>query len=247
MERHAERRSTPPRSVTVGSTVCVPPTISIAVAVLEQVVERALLEVARGEAGEERSRGTCSSSTAIGSPSASRRRLTESTGSDGETCRMRPSRAPAGTVRNSSVRLPGVRPRWRMSSLNDVIVMPFATFGSATKVPGAAAARQVALAHELVERGADGQPRDAEIEAEQPLRRDRVADLERLDQLEHLLAGLALLGHAVSVTARGSSAARRRAGGAPVCGSKNWSRPGSTASVDALADARRRARRRLAP
>ena len=48
---------------------------------------------------------------------------------------MRPRRAPAGIVRNSSVRLPGVRPRWRMSSLKEVIVIPFATFGSATNVP----------------------------------------------------------------------------------------------------------------
>ena len=43
----------------------------------------------------------------------------------------------------------------------------------------AAAAREVALADELVERRADGQPRDAEVDAELPLGRDRVADVER--------------------------------------------------------------------
>ena len=65
----------------------------------------------------------------------------------------------------------------------------------------AAAARQPALADELVERGAEGQARDAERLAEYALGGDRLADLERLDQLEHLLAGFALLGHGVRVTA----------------------------------------------
>ena len=64
----------------------------------------------------------------------------------------------------------------RMSSLNEEMSMPFATFGSATNVPDATPAHEVALAHELFERGAHRQPRDAEVEAELPLGGDRVAD-----------------------------------------------------------------------
>ena len=92
---------------------------------------------------------------------------------------------------------------------------------------GAAAAGQMALADEVVERRADGQPRDAEVDAEQALGRDRVADVERLDQLEHLLARLALLRHRSPLSSAGVPAgdglrqqprrrsADRRTGGAP--------------------------------
>ena len=81
-----------------------------------------------------------------------------------------------------------------MSSLKEVIVSSCAIFGSRTKVPAAAPAHEIALAHELVERGADGQARDAEVGAELPLGRDRAADAEALDQVEDLVARLALLG-----------------------------------------------------
>src|SRR5206468_6272749 len=61
--------------------------------------------------------------------------------------------------------------------------------------PAAAPAHEVALAREVVERGADGQARDAEVRAELPLGGDRGADAETLDQLEHLLPRRALPGH----------------------------------------------------
>ena len=118
----------------------------------------------------------CSSSIAIGSPSARRRRLTERIGSDGETWRMRPRRAPAGIVRRSSVRLAGVSPRARMSSLNERDVDALRDLRLGDERAGAAAANEVALAHELVERRAHRQPRDAEVDAELPLGGDRVAD-----------------------------------------------------------------------
>ena len=78
---------------------------------------------------------TCTVSIAMLSPSARRRRLATTTGSEGETCRSRPSRAPAGATRSSSVRLAGRMPRRRMSSVNDVIVSSCAIFGSLTNVP----------------------------------------------------------------------------------------------------------------
>src|SRR5439155_11980039 len=57
----------------------------------------------------------------------------------------------------------------------------------------AAPAYEVALPREVVERGADGQARDAQIDAELPLRGDRGADTEPLDELQHLLPRGALL------------------------------------------------------
>src|SRR5881394_318208 len=73
--------------------------------------------------------------------------------------------------------------------------------------PAAPPAHEVALAREVVERGADGQARDAEVRAELPLGGDRGADAETLDQLEHLLPRRALLGHL-----RGGSDRLHRAG-----------------------------------
>ena len=61
------------------------------------------------------------------------------------------------------MRLPGVMPRRRMSSVKDVIVSSCAIFGSLTNVPAAVTAHEQALADELVERRADREPRDAEI------------------------------------------------------------------------------------
>src|SRR5262249_35668653 len=53
------------------------------------------------------------------------------------------------------------------------------------------------LADEVVEGGADGQSRDAEIRAELALRRDRIADAEPLDEIHHLALRLALLRHGI--------------------------------------------------
>ena len=80
---------------------------------------------------------------------------------------------------------------------------------------GTAPAHEVSLAHELVERRAHGQPGDAEVDPELSLRRDRIADAERLDQLEHALAGLALLCQAWPAPVH-----RRVSSRAPVSGSK---------------------------
>ena len=55
---------------------------------------------------------------------------------------------------------------------------------------------EVALAHEVVERGPYGQARDAEVGAELTLRRDRVADGELLDEVEHEVSRRRLLRHA---------------------------------------------------
>ena len=92
------------------------------------------------------------------------------------------------------MRLAGSIPRRRMSSVNEVIVSSWAIFGSLTNVPLPALADEVAVADEIVERGADGQPREAEVGGELALGRDRVTDRERVDQGEHALPGLGLLG-----------------------------------------------------
>ena len=55
-----------------------------------------------------------------------------------------------------------------------------------------------------------------------------------LDQLEHLVAGLALLRHMRHQLA----ARRRRRSRAPVCGSKKWKRAGVDRELDAVADPR---------
>src|SRR5438067_3116407 len=61
--------------------------------------------------------------------------------------------------------------------------------------PAAAPADEVALAREVVERGANGEPRDAEIGAQLALGGDRRPDAELLDEVEDLPARVALLGH----------------------------------------------------
>ena len=111
--------------------------------------------------------------------------------------------------------------------------MPLATFGSATNVPAPLPAHEVALAHELVERGAHGQAGDAEVDAELPLGRDRRADRERLDQLEDALTRLALLRQRAAASAAAPSVASR----APVSGSKKWKRARIDGQIDRIADA----------
>src|SRR5439155_564820 len=57
----------------------------------------------------------------------------------------------------------------------------------------AVAPRQVSVADELVDRGPQRQARDAQLLAELPLGRDRLADLERFDEAQDPLPGLVLL------------------------------------------------------
>jgi hypothetical protein len=60
---------------------------------------------------------------------------------------------------------------------------------------GALAPLQVAVTDEIVERGADGETGDAELAAQAPLGRNRLADLQLVDQLEHALSGQDLFLH----------------------------------------------------
>src|SRR5262249_41701094 len=99
-------------------------------------------------------------------------------------------------------------------------------------------------------------PRHAEVDGQMALGRDRVPDLEGLDQIEHALAGLALLRQPVTSARLGASVRMR----APVSAEKNWKRAGSSASSSrpptraavrlstrAVKRARSEARRRSSP
>ena len=57
------------------------------------------------------------------------------------------------------------------------------------------------VADEVLDRGAQRQPRDAEVAREPSLGRDRLADVEAFDQLEHPLPGLFLLVHGRGIEA----------------------------------------------
>ena len=107
------------------------------------------------------------------------------TGSEGDTCRRRPRCAPAGATWMSSVRLAGTIPRRRMSSVKEVIVSSWAIFGSLTNVPLPCRRTSMPFADELVERGADGEARDAQLGRQLPLGGNRIAHPELLDQVEH--------------------------------------------------------------
>ena len=66
----------------------------------------------------------------------------------------------------------------------------------------AAPPHQVALAHEVVERGTHGQARNAQIDAQLALGGDRRANPELFDQVAYAVAGLTLLGgHATAILA----------------------------------------------
>ena len=54
---------------------------------------------------------------------------------------------------------------------------------------------EVAVADEIVERSTDGQARDAEVAAETPLGRDRLPDLQLVDELENSLPRRDLCSH----------------------------------------------------
>src|SRR3954469_157328 len=114
----------------------------------------------------------------------------------------------------------------------------------------AAPTYEMTLAHELVERCTDRQARDSEVGAQLALRRDRLADRQALDEVEHLLARLALLRHRAASSGSGAGDSASAASAAkrfsPVSGSKKWKRSGSTATLSgapgqALVRASRRA------
>ena len=157
---------------------------------------------------------------------------------------MRPRRAPAVIVRNSSVRLPGVRPRWRMSSLNDVIVMPFATFGSATNVP--APRRRVrrpsrtsssSAARTVSRETPSSMPSSRSDGIASPTSSDSISSStwSRISRCFVIAAPSATARRPAAARPRGTAARRSR-------GSKKWSRCGIDGELDAAADPRSGAR-----
>src|SRR5215217_1112407 len=96
----------------------------------------------------------------------------------------------------------------------------------------AAPADEETFADKVVERRPNRQPRNAEIGAQLALRGDRLPDVEPFDQVEHPAFRLALLRHGVAASsasagARGSGSESRLK---PVAASKKCSRAGSTKS-----------------
>ena len=67
--------------------------------------------------------------------------------------------------------------------------------GLADECPRAVAPHEIALTDEIVERCANGQPGHAEVGAQLPLGRDRVADRELLDEVEDQVSGRCLFRH----------------------------------------------------
>ena len=121
--------------VTVGSIVCVPPTIDDPVAVLEELVERLLLEIGAVEPGYERLADVerlDRHRLAIGQP-----KTLDDDDRLGRRDVQEPTQVRAGWVRRGgrACGSPGIIPRRRMSSVNDVIVSSCAIFGSLTNVP----------------------------------------------------------------------------------------------------------------
>ena len=108
---------------------------------------------------------------------------------------------------------------------------------------------EISLADEVVERRPHRQPRDAEVGAQLTLGRNRIADRQLLDEVEHEISRLRLLRHAghrsllpivvntmattliwATVTIEDSLGAESLpSSDAPDPGSKKWKRPGSTA------------------
>ena len=204
-------------SVTVGSIAWVPLDDHDAVAVARGARRRSPSRSFGSRPGTSDA-GRWSVSIAIVSPSASRSRLITRISSDGETWRSRPSRAPASSRVEREGPAAGdhaaaahvLAERGHRQLLRDLRLLDV---GAA-----AAPADEVALAGEVVERGADGQARDAEIGAELPLGGDRGADAEPLDQVEHLLARRALLRHSLG-------SGRRHGAGDYSRSSEKWSMP----------------------
>ena len=191
-------------------------------------------------------RGRGASSIAIVSRSASRSRLMTTTGSEGETWRSRPSRAPAGTSSSSSVRLAGTHPRRRMSSVNDVMVSSCAIFGSLTNVP--APRRRTSKPSRTSSSSAARTVSRETPRSVLSWRSEGIASPtpSRSIRSSTWLARLALLGHGsrASGPPSASAAARRPLRRLPSEAlarsrrSKKWNREGSTASAGGAARAR---------
>ena len=142
--------------VTVGSTVCVPPTIVIVVPAHEQVVERVLLQVAGGEARDERRANVQELDRhriAVGEAKTldrddrlGRRDMEDAAepGTGGDLAQV--ERAAAG---REPARSHVVAERGDVDALGDLRL--------GDERAGAAPAHEVSLAHELVERGAHGE------------------------------------------------------------------------------------------
>src|SRR5262249_13133893 len=154
-----------------------------AVAVAEQLVERALLEIAGGEAGYlrgadvhglDRHALTVRQAEPLCDENGLRRRhaqKTTETGSgrhgaeiEGLACRAQPA---APHV---------VGERGHRELLRDL--------GLAHERSRSVPANEVPLPDEVVERGANSEPGDAEVRAQLPLGRNRLADGEVLDEIE---------------------------------------------------------------
>ena len=116
------------------------------------------------------------------------------TGSEGETCSRRPRCAPAGVTRKSRVRLAGHHPATLHVLGEGGHRQLLGDLRLAHERPAPVPAHEHAVADEIVEGRSDGQARDTEVDAELPLGRDRVADPELLDQVEHPGTRLGLLG-----------------------------------------------------
>ena len=195
------------------------------VALVEQLVERMLLEVAGAEVGDERLsdvEGLDRHRLAIGEPQARRdddglgRRDVEDPPqprAGGNASELERSAGRAHAALAHVLGEGGHRQLLRDLRLAD-------------ERPGAAAAHEITLAHELVEGCPHRQPRHAEVRAERALGRDGVPDRELLDQVEHPLACLGLLRHsACRAGSRDAGVSAVEDGGvrlAPVSGSKKW-------------------------
>src|SRR6478752_762165 len=190
----------------------------------EEIVERVLLEVLERQAGHERGARV---------EDLDRHRLTvrepQATGRDDRLGRRDvedPAEPRAGRHHGEAEGLAGgcqtaaahvVAERGDVHALRDL--------GLRDEGPRATPAHEVSLAHEPFESRAHRQPRDTEVETELALGGDRRADLEAVDQLQHLVPRLALLGQCATSSGTPSAASRE-----PVWGSKKWNRRVSTAS-----------------
>ena len=150
---------------------------------------------------------------------------------------MRPSRAPAGIVAEleraaagrEAARAHVVAERGDVDALRDLRL--------GDERAGAAAAHEVALADELVERGAHGQPRDAEVDAELALGRDRVADARAARSARARCSRVSRC--FVNVRRRAPAAPARLERARRSSGSKKWKRARVDRELERL---RRRAR-----
>ena len=172
-----------------------------AVALLEQLVERRLIEVLRRQPGDQRLADVQRLDRhrrVVGEPQALRDddplggRHLEAAAEPGACGRHRQRERPRARAHASPPHL--LAERGHRQLLRDLRL--------AHERAAAAPAHQVALADEIVERGPHGQARDAQIDAQLALGGNRRADAELLDQVAYAVAGLTLLGgHATAILA----------------------------------------------